>query len=84
MINWADRLIDKKVDKITIDPLNVQESGYLVKVVILLIMLSAADNLIDKISIEPKDSESKILIKSLIILIMLSAFVFVLSLLAAS
>jgi hypothetical protein len=41
MINWADRLIDKKVDKITIEPINVQESGYLVKAILLLIMLSA-------------------------------------------
>jgi hypothetical protein len=52
MINWADRLIDKKVDKISIEPLNVQEN--------------------------------RILVVAIITLIMLSAFVFVLSLLAAS
>ena len=40
MINWTDRLIDKKVDKITIEPLNMQKIGYLVKAVQFVIFIA--------------------------------------------
>jgi hypothetical protein len=44
MINWADRLIDKKVDKITIEPVHIQHNSLLIKTlqyVILSLILSA-------------------------------------------
>jgi hypothetical protein len=40
MINWADRLIDKKVDKITIEPVHIQHNSLLIKAIEFVIVVS--------------------------------------------